>query len=295
MSSVLVATGGTAAWHDGDQRMLAGAELAERAGLRFDAVRDTESLPSWDLGIAEMEAIAHVVCQAIDEGARSIVVNHGTDTLEETAWLTDLCLGPARRSQAAVMFTGSMRFADASEADGPANLRAAFELSRSSAGEGSGVQVTFAGRTHAARWARKLMIDSLDPFDSAGRPSASLNAPSSGGELDGGVVLLKVGAVSRPDLPVDATGLVVEGTGAAHAPSRYHAALRQMADGGTPVVLATRLHDRRRPPRSDGWFYGCDLTAEKAALALMVGLGAGRAGLEEWWDELMAGARFAGG
>ena len=95
----------------------------------------------------------------------------------------------------------------------------------------------------------------------------------------------------RPELPTAVQGLVVEGTGACHVPSEYHRALQQMVDGGTPVVLASRANDKPRPARADRWLYACDLTAEKAALALMVGLHA-EGGLDDWWDRLMIPAVF---
>lgn len=67
-------------------------------------------------------ALALRVCTAIDEGVRSIVLIHGTDTMEDSAWLTDLLLGQLRREACSVVFTGAMRFSDDNSADGPDNL-----------------------------------------------------------------------------------------------------------------------------------------------------------------------------
>lgn len=297
MTATLIATGGTLAWSGAEQRMVSGAELAAGAGLTFDRVVDVEALPSWDLGSRDMQAVARAVCRAVDDGADAVVVSHGTDTLEETAWLTDLYLGHARRTTAAVVFTGGMRFFDDEAADGAANLEAALAAARASIGTSNGVQVSFAGRIHAARWARKVMIAGLDVFDSAGRPPTGPPPPSTKDELDASVALLKLNGVARPALPAGVGGLVVEGTGACHVPSEYHEDLRALVADGTPVVLATRVHDKPRAARSDGWFYACDLTAEKATLALMVGLACSEnpALLEQWWDELMAGAAFLRG
>lgn len=294
VTATLIATGGTLAWSDEEQRMLSGHELTRASGVSFGSILDVESLPSWDLAVTDMEVIAKAVCKAVDGGATAVVVAHGTDTLEETAWLTDLYLGD-RRTVASVVFTGSMRFADHAEPDGPSNLRQAAELAESTAGQGHGVQVSFAGQVHAARWIRKSRVDGLAVFDSAGRPPVAPPPPASAEAIEPKVAVLKIGGMVRPELPSSTRGLVAEGTGACHVPSAFHAPLRQLAESGTPVVLASRAHDKPRPARSAPWLYACDLTAEKAAVALMIGLASTKTpdALEAWWDDLMAAAVFA--
>lgn len=91
MRTVII--GGTAAWHDREQRMLTAAELAERAGVEVDAAMDLASIPSYDLSIADIATLASTIREAIAGGAESVVVMHGTDTMEESAWLTELMFG----------------------------------------------------------------------------------------------------------------------------------------------------------------------------------------------------------
>src|ERR1022692_3020025 len=144
MTSALITTGGTIAWSERDQRMLVGNELTRTANLDFDRITDLLAIPSWNLTITDMMAIARSVLAAIDSGHRSVVVTHGTDTMEETAWLTDLLLGPERRLTSRVLFTGAMRFSDNSDSDGPANLEYAIRQAMQIQYPDQGVQIAFA-------------------------------------------------------------------------------------------------------------------------------------------------------
>ena len=88
-----------------------------------------------------------------------IVVTHGTDTLEETAYFLARVVAVATP----VVLTGAMRPATSSEADGPRNLADAIAVATQ--GE-AGVVVAFAGWVHAARDVRKIHPYRLDAFAS---------------------------------------------------------------------------------------------------------------------------------
>jgi len=286
--TTVIATGGTIAWHAGRERMLTGAELAAAAGITAVDVVDVTAAPSWDLSVTDMEDIAAAVRAAIDGGSDAVVVTHGTDTMEETAWLTELTLGDARRRRAAVVFTGAMRFADHPTPDGPANLAGAVEHARRAAGRGLGVQVWLAERAHAARWARKVDAGALDAFDSGGRPESATAPPALQPRLNHAVTLLKVGPLARPTLPTDHAGVVLEGTGAAHVPSALHPAIEHLVAQGITVVLATRCRDvDRTDVAGSALLRAGDLTAEKAAVALMAALGNfdNADALRRWWSK----------
>jgi L-asparaginase len=288
-SIVLLATGGTIAWHEKQGRMLSGRELADQAGVSFDEILDVSALPSWDLSVEHLELTAASVRTTIGRGASAVVVTHGTDTLEEGAWVTELLLGPDQRSRAGVVFTGAMRFSDSPDADGPGNLRQAAEVARAAAGHDLGVQVAFASRVHAARWVRKLDAWLLDPFDSGDRPPSAPHPPPAGNTLVHDVALVKVGPLSQPELP-NSAGLVIEGTGLGHVPSRYHGAIEERLSAGRPVVIASRTAGARPPdPNPSGALSAGDLTAEKAALALMASMArhSGLAAIREWWADLL--------
>ncbi len=271
--------------------MLTGKELLELSGIDVDRVEDIHSVPSWDLDIDDMFGLASRVCEAIDEGYRSVIVTHGTDTMEETAWLTDLLLGQQRRKTCSVVFTGAMRFSDVSDGDGPGNLQ--FALQQISDGEnvGQGVQIAFAGQLHAARWARKIDALALDAFSSDGRSPSSGRLPPTNGTIDKQVAMLTVNSVVRPELPQSMHGLVLRGTGAGHIPSTYFEAVDQLWSAGVPVVIASRARDVIREDTSrDRLLRAGDLTPEKAVLAVMVGLGVSSemSDFAKWWSELLA-------
>ena len=298
MHTMLIATGGTIAWHSEYARMLTASELLETAGVAVDELVDLVAVPSWDLSVDDMAVVAARVCAAIEAGSGLVVVAHGTDTMEETAWLTELMLGAKLRERAAVLFTGAMRFADDGASDGPTNLRFALQVARGPSLVGAGVHVAWPGTLHAARSVRKVDAAAPQPFESNRQLSGSGTLPEPGREIGPRVELLKVGPLSRPELPTSVAGLVLEGIGVAHIPSPYHAIVESLVDSGVPVVLASRCRDVDRDPHSPtSVLYAGDLTAEKAAIALRVGLGRHRdlAPLRTWWAELLEAGRLDAG
>jgi len=88
-----------------------------------------------------------------------IVVTHGTDTLEETAYFLHRVVAPTKP----VVLTGAMRPASSLQADGPQNLQDAVAVARSGA---RGVVVAFAGSLHAGADVRKVHPYRLDAFSS---------------------------------------------------------------------------------------------------------------------------------
>src|SRR5687767_3560275 len=81
-----------------------------------------------------------------------VVITHGTDTIEETAWFLDLVL----TSDKPVVMLGAMRTASDEGWDGPTNLQAAVRVASSPAARGRGTLVTLGGVVLAAAEARKL-------------------------------------------------------------------------------------------------------------------------------------------
>jgi len=91
-----------------------------------------------------------------------IVVTHGTDTLEETAYFLNLVV----KSDRPVVLTGSMRPATAISADGPLNLYNAVVLAGSPQARGQGVLVALNERIDGARDVTKTHTTSVDTFRS---------------------------------------------------------------------------------------------------------------------------------
>lgn len=89
-----------------------------------------------------------------------IVITHGTDTLEETAWFLHLALAAHKP----IVLTCAMRPATALFADGPQNLRDALAVAVQPGAQG--VLVVCAGRIHTAQQVQKVHPYRLDAFDS---------------------------------------------------------------------------------------------------------------------------------
>jgi L-asparaginase len=116
-----------------------------------------------------------------------LVITHGTDTIEETAYLLDLLL----TSPKPVVLVGAMRTVSDPSWDGPANLLAAARVAASPEAHGHGVMVVMDERILAAREARKIHTES----------SGSFASPEFGplGVVDAGVVRFQRSPIPRPD------------------------------------------------------------------------------------------------
>ena len=103
------------------------------------------------------QRIAHLLAR---DDVLGVVVTHGTDTLEETAFFLDQVCRPVKP----VVLTCAMRPATALQADGPQNLFDATCVARWP--DAGGVVVVCGGRVHAARDVQKIHPYRLDAFDS---------------------------------------------------------------------------------------------------------------------------------
>ncbi|MEP6830232.1 MAG: asparaginase domain-containing protein [Rhizomicrobium sp.] len=94
------------------------------------------------------------IAQAANEAATSydgVVITHGTDVLEETAFALELLT----RTETPIVVTGAMRLANQPSADGDANLIAAVRVAAAKAARGRGVLVVFDDEIHWAPLAKK--------------------------------------------------------------------------------------------------------------------------------------------
>lgn len=267
MAVGLIATGGTIAslsdWTDGAARPAVGAdELLRRLGLATEAdkvvTRDVARVSGWDVTPTMMLHVAREA-QALLAGdeVSGVVVTHGTDTIEETAFLCDLL----HRSERPLVLTAAMRSLDEPGTDGPRNLRSALRAARTTGLGTYGALVGMGGAFHAARWVRKVDSRRIDAISSPGRgplaraaedavvfvgpppPRVTFQIPN---ELPT-VVVVNAYTGAGPDLietvvtTTDARGLVVEGTGLGNVPEALVAGIQRVLDAGIPVVVASRV------------------------------------------------------
>ena len=96
--------------------------------------------------------------------AQGIVITHGTDTLEETAYFLQQVLPAALMARKPVVLTCAMRPATSAHPDGPQNILDAITLAQDARAQG--VLVVCAGRIHSALQVQKVHPYRLDAFDS---------------------------------------------------------------------------------------------------------------------------------
>ena len=206
----------------------------------------------------------HALAQAVaaqlqDPTVDGVVVTHGTDTTEETAFFLDLFHADDRP----VVVTGAQRSADAPDSDGPRNLGDAVTAAASGTARGLGVLIGFGGQLFPARGTRKTHTLAADTFTNPhGGPLGWVH--------DGGVGIVtqprrepaldltafdptgvRVDVVAcypdadgtglRAFTDVGARGLVLEATGAGNANPAICAAVRELTEAGVVVVTSTRV------------------------------------------------------
>ena len=263
------------------------------ASLAIEA-EQVAQLDSKDMGHAVWRELAlrcaHHLARADVCG---VVVTHGTDTLEETAWFLQRVLAPAKP----VVLTAAMRPATALQADGPQNLLDAVRVAR--APGACGVVAVLAGQVHGARDVRKVHPYRIDAFGSgdAGaigrieegelrlfRPWPQAEALGLGGlpyadasEWPQVEIVTShagaSGAVVRALCGIGVRGLVVAATGNGTLHHDLEAALLEAQAQGVAVLRSTRCRDGRVLGTSPDTLPSADdLTPEKARVELMLGL-----------------------
>ncbi|WP_083977112.1 asparaginase [Kitasatospora azatica] len=261
---VVISTGGTIAsrWQGaGFAAEARGHEVMDTAdvpdGVTLEVV-DLFSVNSPRLTTAHQLTLLRTVHEVLaDPGVDGIVVTHGTDTLEETAFLVDLHHDDPRP----VVFTGAQLPLDAADGDGPGNLHDALVTAASV--RDLGVLVVFDGKVHAARGTVKTQTLAADAFaDPSGhrigdvgfgrvsvlrlpqRPAA-LPLPELPGSAprvdlvmhhsDGDPVLFNASVAAG------AQGIVLVATGAGNATPEIVAAVAAARARGVLVALTTRV------------------------------------------------------
>lgn len=250
---------------EGLLQAIAGLDAATGA-CRLEAVQLAQ-IDSKDMDWVVWRLLLRGVAQLLEDAqTRAVVITHGTDTLEETAWLLQAALQPAKP----VVLTCAMRPATSLQADGPQNLRdavaAAAQAADAGAG-GAGVWVMAAGALHAGLAVQKVHPYRLDALRSyEGGPCAYMEegmlrwvGRPVGAAVDAGarlarwldcdalpwVEIVASGAAQsaravRALVAAGVKGLVVAGTGNATVHAQMLQALLDARQAGVRVWCSTR-------------------------------------------------------
>ena len=305
----VLATGGTIAGiagsalaHDYRPGQIDIAEYLSRVkGLGLEAEfsgRQIANIGSEDIGPAVWTPLHSAIRDALaDPGCTGVIVTHGTDTLEETAFLLDLTLPCAKP----VVLVGAMRPADAVGYDGLRNFANAARVASDPDASGRGVLVVMGDRVFAARDVRKVRTRSTDAFRGYPRGSIGLVTPSAldwfGAPWRAGdaarfdyasdlppVVILYAHADMDPDLArrivgEDQRGIVVAGVGEGNLPDAVRSVLVERRRQGAAVVRASRvdegLVDREPEDDPNGFVASRALNPQKARILLQLLLASG--------------------
>ena len=274
--------------------LLAGIELPAHTTVECEQVAQIDSRSmTHAIWQTLAQRVAHHLARPEVTG---IVITHGTDTLEETAWFLQRVLAPHKP----VVLTGAMRPATALLADGPQNLADAISVAREPGV--SGVLAVLAGALHDALHLRKahpLRLD--DAFDSGevgplglisgGRVRWLRLGAAAGQTAAVGHPALRLAVVEWPRVEIVAShagatgavvnalcaqgvaGLVVSATGNGSVHAEMQAALVEAQARGVAVLCSPRYGDGCWNPQAIDRLPMVDvLTPAKARVELMLRL-----------------------
>ncbi|MEO8031811.1 MAG: asparaginase [Gemmatimonadota bacterium] len=230
--------------------------LGQLGPIRID---DWGRLPACHMGPVKLwELREHVRSAIADPAVRGVVITHGTDILEETAYLLARTL-PADKP---ICLTGAMRTTSDEGWDGPANLTDAVRVAADPASQGRGTMVVFAGHILPGLGAMKVEATALEAFaapflGSVGRtggqgggsvvydrPTASFPQPLNPPGLTARVAMIPM-VVGDDGTMLDLArphhdGVVIEAFGSGNLPPGAIPAIERWIGAGKPVILGTR-------------------------------------------------------
>jgi L-asparaginase len=243
-----------------------------------------------------------------------MVITHGTDTMEESAYFVHLCYSGSQP----VVYTGSMRSANEIGYDGLRNLLSSIQVASSPQSANLGALIVMNEQIHSAGDLRKLHTQRVDAFQSP--PYGPV------GEIAFGTVTI-TRSVTRPSpvlepnyatpvplvpltadfeealldavLEMSPKGIVIEALGGGRVPPKIVPHLTRFIEAGVPVVMTTRCgigpvvdaygyEGAHRHLKKMGCHFAHHLSGSKARIKLMLALGNGLdsdAQLQTMFDE----------
>ncbi|EOT47230.1 MULTISPECIES: asparaginase [Enterococcus] len=260
-------------------------------------VEDFLNVPSPHMTFIEMIALKQRIQQAKAEGFDSIVVTHGTDTLEETAYFLDTTIGDLLP----IILTGAMRSSNEIGSDGLYNFANALRVAESDESIGKGVLVVLNDEIHTARYVTKthttnvatfrtptlgpigiitkhrilFMLESLDTI------RYDVN------QMQGLVPIVKAYAGMTGDFfhilnQTKIDGIVIEALGAGNLPPATLPEIQKLLDKDIPIVLVSRCFNGVAEPvygypgggkelEKMGIIFCNTVNSQKARIKLLIG------------------------
>lgn len=265
-------------------------------------VENLFNLPSPHIQEENMLQIQQRIVRAAEEGYTGIVVTHGTDTLEETAYFLEL----TTNLKIPIVITGAMRSSNELGSDGLPNLRSALIVATATESRGKGVLVVMNDEVHTATYVTKTHTTNVATFQTPTFGPIGLVSKNEVlyfqqllhheyypiTSVVDEVYLLKAYAGMDGTL-IDAVahkranGLVIEALGAGNLPLKSLPALSRCLALKIPVVLVSRafngvtydLYDYPgggKQLKEDGVIFTTGLSGQKARIKLLVLLSAGK-------------------
>ncbi|MFZ5916841.1 MAG: asparaginase [Chloroflexota bacterium] len=304
---VVITTGGTIAMK---QDATAGGAVPTLVGHDFlstlpDGLAEIElqehcNLPSAHFTLETVWALKERVAAAVARPeVDGVILTHGTDVMEESAYLLDLTV-PGDKP---VVLTGAMRTVSDLGYEGYANLAAALRVAADDQACGLGTLVVMNNDIHAARFVTKTHTLSLSTFQSPDRgPLGRVDGDRvvvaqrvsrqliqcQAWEPNVALIKLTVGmdeGFLRYALAQGVRGVVLEALGGGRIPPWWLPTVRQAIDSGVAVVIASRCLSGRawdgygyagayKELHSLGALFADNLNGPKARIRLMCVLGA---------------------
>jgi len=264
-------------------------------------VEDLYHLASPQITQNEMLGIKNRINKAVQEGYDGVVVTHGTDTLEETAYYLELTLDV----NIPIVITGAMRSSNEIGADGLANLRSSLVVATDDESSDKGVLVVMNDEVHTATYVTKTHTTNVATFQTPTFGPIGLVSKNNViyfqklikeehyevNTTEKKVYLLKAYAGMDEKLinavcDLGADGLVIEALGAGTLPPKTVPAVRNCIKKSIPVVFVSRafngvtqdVYDYEgggKRFQQDGVIFTTGLSGQKARIKLLVLLEAG--------------------
>lgn len=264
-------------------------------------IDDYISIPSpYITPIMMLELSKHVMTYINRDDICGVVITHGTDTLEETAYFLDLKI----KTPKPIILVGAMRSVSELGYDGPSNLVAAIRCAMAKEARNKGVMVVMNGDINASNEVMKTHTMALDTFKSLEfgplgivdddkvffyRNSTHISSHIPTEFIEPDVHLIKV--VSGMDgelieflIARQVKGIVIEALGRGNVPPMMVPSITKAIDSGIIVVLVSRCPKGRvadsygylggsKKLRELGVIFGANISGQKARIKLMLALG----------------------